>query len=393
MKYPTIDTLDVKEKTVFLRVDFNVSLGESGKIRDDARIVAALPTIQQLQEKGAKLVLASHLGRPGGKRDKKLSLLPVARRLAELLHVDVTIPEDCIGMEVKKLIKETREKNIVLLENLRFHIGEEQNDAGFAQKLGELADVYVTDAFGALHRAHASTVGMVKHFEQKAIGRLVEKEVGVLSKLLFEPQKPFVVILGGAKVSDKIGVIENLMTVADRILIGGAMAYTFLAAKGVAAGASLVERGQLTHARKIMERAKIKGVELLLPADHVVAQKFEAHAPFTTLKNGDDFKTGVGVDIGEETIRAYAAALAGARTVFWNGPMGVYEMPPFKKGTLAIAKALAESQALTVVGGGDSLAAVNELGYGERISHLSTGGGAALEFLEGKDLPGLKALL
>lgn len=392
MKYPTIDTLECEGKTVFLRVDFNVSLDEAGKIRDDARILAALPTIQDLQSKGARLVIASHLGRPKGKPDKKYSLLPVGERLADLLKVDVVLPDDCVGMEVKKLIHETREKNVVLLENLRFHSEEEQNDDKFAQKLSELADIYVTDAFGALHRAHASTVGMVKYFKQKAIGRLVEKEVNYLSKILYEPQKPYVVILGGAKVSDKIAVIENLMNVADKILIGGGMAYTFLKAMGCDIGKSLIEENKINQAMRLIERAKVKGIELLLPVDHILADKFDAQAQIREAGNSESWGDWMGLDIGKQTIELFSKAIASAKTVFWNGPMGVYEMEAFSKGTLAVAQALSESKGMTVVGGGDSLAALKVSGCAHKIKHLSTGGGASLEFLEGKELPGLKAL-
>lgn len=394
MKYPTINSLDVKDKTVFLRVDFNVSFDDKGKIRDDARIQAALPTIRSLQEKGAKLVIASHLGRPKGKVQKKFSLLPVAQRLAELLSVDVIMPDDCVGMEVKKLISEVRDNStIVLLENLRFHAEEEANDEVFASQLAELADIYVTDAFGALHRAHASTSGMVKHFKEKAIGMLVEREVSFLSQVLYEPQKPYAVILGGAKVSDKIGVIEQLMNVADKIIIGGGMAYTFLMAQGVNVAQSLVEENKIAMAKKLLDRAATKGIQMLLPIDHKVAESFSNQAAFKVLKNKDDWKEGMGLDIGPESTELFKTALKETKMVFWNGPMGVYEMENFQAGTLGIAETLADIDALTVVGGGDSLAAVKQTGLGDKMSHLSTGGGASLQFLEGKDLPGLKAIL
>lgn len=393
MNYPTLDTLDVSGKTVFVRLDLNVSFTEDGQIRDDARIQAALPTIKELKEKGAKLVLASHLGRPKGKVDPQYSLVSVGARLAELLDADVLVPETCIGMETKKLIQDSRDNTIVLLENLRFHEGETKNDDGFAKQLANLADIYVTDAFGALHRAHASTEGMVKYFKQKAIGRLVEKELSILNKLLEAPEKPFVVMLGGAKVSDKIAVIENFMKRANKILIGGGMAYTFLKAQGYDVGKSLVEKDRLTMAKKILERATIKGVEIVLPVDHVVAENFSAEAKHEVKENKTDWGYGMGLDIGPKTIEGFQKAVADAGTVFWNGPMGVYEYDAFNKGTLAMAKALAECSGYTIVGGGDSLAAVNDSGVAGQINHLSTGGGASLTFLEGTTLPGLKALL
>lgn len=392
MKYPTLDNLDVSGKKVFLRVDFNVSLTEAGLVRDDARIRAALPTIQELQAKGAQLVLASHLGRPKGTVVPKYSLLPAARRLAELTGVEVLIPDDCVGMAVKKLISEVRDKQIVLLENLRFHPEEESCDDVFSSKLAELADVYVNDAFGSMHRAHASTVGMVKKFQQRAVGRLVEREVSFLGKLLKEPQKPFLVILGGAKVSDKIGVIENLMNFADEFIIGGGMAYTFLKAQGVNIGKSMVEDLKLAQAKKILERARNKGVKIHLPVDSLVAQHFAADSPTMIRKNGEDWGDGMALDVGPESIREFSQVVGRARTLFWNGPLGVYEMAAFAGGTLSMARELAKSSAMTVVGGGDSLAAIHHAGVGEKISHLSTGGGASLEFLEGKELPGLKVL-
>lgn len=393
MKYPTLDNLDCHGKTVFLRVDFNVSLTPDGSVRDDARLQASLPTIAELRRKGAKLVLASHLGRPKGEVNPKYSLLPVAKRLAEMTDADVIMPQDCIGMAVKKLVHDAKEDQIVLLENLRFHPEEEACDVGFSQKLAELADVYVDDAFGAMHRAHASTVGMVSFFKEKAMGRLVEKEINFLSRLLHEPQKPFVVVLGGAKISDKMAVIENLMNFADTILIGGGMAYTFLKAQGFAVGKSLVEEPKIALAKRLLERAQNKGVTLLLPEDSVVAEKFDAHSAYRVLNNNQSWDGGMGLDIGPKTVAQFAKELAKAKTIFWNGPMGVYEMPAFQKGTDALARLMAESTALKVVGGGDSLAAIEQSGFADKIDHLSTGGGASLEFLEGKELPGLRALL
>ncbi|MBU1918735.1 phosphoglycerate kinase, partial [bacterium] len=324
MKYPTLDTLNVTGKTVFVRVDFNVSLDEDGNITDDARIRAALPTLNYLREKGAKLVLASHLGRPKGEVNKKYSLLPVAKRLAELLETQVVFPEDCVGMEVKKLVSEMRDKGIVLLENLRFHKGETSNDINFSEKLASLADIYVNDAFGTLHRAHASTCGMVKHFSEKAIGLLVIKEVNCLGTLLAEPERPFIVILGGAKVSDKIGVIENLMKVANKIIIGGGMAYTFLKAQGYEIGTSLLDTDHLTHAKRMLQRASAKNVEIILPVDHIIASGFTPDAQTKLVKNADDWGAFMGLDIGDESIALFTDVIKTGKTVFWNGPMGVF---------------------------------------------------------------------
>ncbi|MCP5464732.1 MAG: phosphoglycerate kinase [Deltaproteobacteria bacterium] len=393
MKYPTLSQLDVAGKTVFVRVDFNVSLDEKGQIRDDARIVAALPTIKHLLQNNAKVVLASHLGRPKGKVDASLSLMPVAKRLAELLEEEVLFPDDCVGMSVKRLVKEMRTQRVVLLENLRFHEEEEKNDIAFSEQLASLADIYINDAFGALHRAHASTVGMVKHFKEKAIGFLVEKEVNVLSGLLYESKKPYVVVLGGAKVSDKIAVIEQLMNAADEILIGGGMAYTFLKAMGQNVGKSLVEDAKLGQAKRLIERARNKGIALRLPEDHLAAPEFSKDAQAQNITNKDNWDGLMGLDIGPKTLALYQERIKEAKTVFWNGPMGVYEFPAFQQGTLGVAQAMAQSNGFTVVGGGDSLAAVNQSADADKINHLSTGGGASLEFLEGKDLPGLKALL
>lgn len=393
MKYPTLDSLDCQGKVVFVRVDYNVSLTDDGQIRDDARLVASLTTLKELRQKGAKIVLASHLGRPDGKRVEKYSLLPVARRLAELLDCEVLAPDNCIGMEVKKLIHDAKAEQVVLLENLRFHAEEKACDDSFSEKLASLADIYVNDAFGTMHRAHASTVGMVKYFKQKAIGRLVEKEVSFLGRLLTEAEKPFVVVLGGAKVSDKIAVIENLLNKADKILIGGGMAYTFLKAKGVEVGKSLVEDSKLSLAKRLMERAQTKGVDLLLPIDSKIAKECRADVDYRVVKNDENWEGWMALDIGPETIRCYADVLATAKTIFWNGPMGVYEVPVFQQGTDEIARLIAKSKALSVVGGGDSLAAVAQAGVADQISHLSTGGGAALNFLEGQELPGLKVML
>lgn len=388
----SLEELDLKEKRVFVRVDFNVPYDAEGKVADDSRIVASLPTIRHVLNSGGKLILASHLGRPKGKRDPKYSLMPVAARLSELLEREVTFPEDCIGDAVKKLVGEMREGEVILLENLRFHPEEEANDPIFSERLAGLADIYVNDAFGTLHRAHASTVGMVPLVKDKAAGLLVLKEVQVLSRLLHEPARPFVAILGGAKVSDKLGVIENLLKLVDGLLIGGAMAYTFLKAKGVEVGASLVEDGKLHQAAKLLERAKTKDIRLELPVDHVVARELKAGAEFKTTSGAAIPAGWMGLDVGPKTLEAYEAQILAAKTVLWNGPVGAFETPPFERGTVEIARTLAKSAGMTVVGGGDSLAAVKVAGVGEKIGHLSTGGGATLEFLEGKTLPGLKAL-
>ncbi len=388
----SLEELELKEKRVFVRVDFNVPCDAEGKVADDSRIVASLPTIRHVLKAGGKLILASHLGRPKGKRDPKYSLMPVAARLSELLEREVTFPEDCIGDAVKKLVGEMREGEVILLENLRFHPEEEANDPIFSERLAGLADIYVNDAFGTLHRAHASTVGMVPLVKEKAAGLLVLKEVQVLSRLLHEPARPFVAILGGAKVSDKLGVIENLLKLVDGLLIGGAMAYTFLKAKGVEVGASLVEDGKLHQAAKLLERAKTKDIRLELPVDHVVARELKAGAEFKTTPGASIPAGWMGLDVGPKTLEAYEAQILAAKTVLWNGPVGAFETPPFERGTVEIARTLAKSAGMTVVGGGDSLAAVKVAGVGEKIGHLSTGGGATLEFLEGKTLPGLKAL-
>lgn len=387
----SIDQIDLKDKRVFLRVDYNVKF-KDGQIKDDSRILASLLTVEYILKQKAKLIIASHLGRPKGRVDPSMSLVPVGERLSQLLKTDVYVPEDCVGDAVKKIITDLRDGQIVLLENLRFHSEEESNDPVFSEKLANLADVYINDAFGAVHRAHASTVGMVGYFKEKGIGLLMKQELEALAPLIHRPQKPFLTILGGAKVSDKIGVIEHLMSHVDAFLVGGGMAYTFLKAKGYDVGKSLVEDGKLHMAERILKRAEIKGVKFLLPVDSVVAEKIEDNIPCEILKNGVDWKHKMGLDIGPETIRNYEAEIAKAATVFWNGPMGVFETPPFEKGTFALAKAIAFSGAKSVVGGGDSLAAIKQTGLENQFGHLSTGGGASMEFLEGRVLPGLKAL-
>jgi len=387
----SIRDLELHGKRVFLRVDFNVPI-ERGEVVEAWRIEAALPTIRYALERGARVILASHLGRPKGRRDPKYSLQPVARKLSELLGQEVPLAPDCIGAEVVALVDRLTDGSALLLENLRFHPGEEKNDPEFARQLALLADLYVNDAFGAAHRAHASTEGITRFVPRAAAGFLMERELEYLGRLLTQPEHPFVVVLGGAKVADKILVIENLLTRADAVLIGGAMAYTFLRAQGEDVGASRVESDQLELARKLMTEAGARSVAFLLPVDHVVLERIEGETT-TRVVRTEEFPDGaIGMDIGPETIRLFASRIKGARTVFWNGPVGVFEQPPFDQGTLAIAQALAECPGVTVVGGGDSLAAIRRSGVAERITHLSTGGGATLEFLAGIELPGVRAL-
>ncbi|BDC48333.1 phosphoglycerate kinase [Bryobacterales bacterium F-183] len=380
----SIRDLDLKNKTVFIRVDFNVPL-DGGKITSDKRIKASLPTIQYALEQGAGVVLASHLGRPKGKRNPEMSLAPVAARLSELLGKPVIMAPDCVGPDVESM--KPAPGGILLLENLRFHPEEEGNDAEFAKKLASLADIYVNDAFGTAHRAHASTVGMIQFMPKGAAGLLMDKELEYLFKVTQNPERPCVAILGGAKVSDKIEVIQNMMKVVDKLLIGGAMAYTFAKAKGEPTGNSLVEDDKIELAKTLMAEA---GDKLLLPTDHVVAAEFKEGAENETVTVIPDGK--MALDIGPATIAAYEAVIASAKTIIWNGPMGVFEKPPFDKGTMALAKAVAESSAISVVGGGDSEKAIKTAGLSDKISHVSTGGGASLEFLSGIELPGVAAL-
>ena len=369
-----------------MRVDFNVPLAPGGKeITSDKRIKASLPSIQYALDRGASLILACHLGRPKGKPNSEMSLAPVAIRLAELLKKPVTFAPDCVGPHVEAMLPKPGE--VLLLENLRFHAEEEQNDPGFSKQLAALCDVYVNDAFGTAHRAHASTVGMIAYVKTAAAGLLMDKELEYLNKVTRNPARPCIAILGGAKVSDKIEVIQNLMKVVDRLLIGGAMAYTFLRARGEGTGKSLVEEDKLDLARELMSSA---GDKLLLPVDHVVASEFKAGAENEVVERVPDGK--MGLDIGPKTIAAFEQVIAGAKTIIWNGPMGVFEMPPFDKGTVALAKAVASSGAISVVGGGDSEKAITSAGVADKISHVSTGGGASLEFLGGIELPGVKAL-
>ena len=390
----TLDALDLTGKRVFIRVDFNVPLDEQGRVTDDQRIRAALPTIQHAIRAKAKVILASHLGRPKGKPDdrKKFTLEPAGARLSELLKQDVTLADDCVGDGVKKLVKDLKDGQVLLLENLRFHPEEEANDENFARELASLADVWVNDAFGTAHRAHASTAGMAKFTKEKAAGFLIQRELEFLGKALRTPAKPFVAILGGAKVSDKIKVIQNLMSKADAILVGGAMAYTFLKAEGVPVGKSRVEEDKLDLARQLLESAKAKGVDFLLPVDHVCATEAKEDAQRVVVNDRAIPENLIGLDIGPKTLDRYRQRILDAKTVFWNGPMGLFEQKPWADGTFGVARALADSPAVTVVGGGDSAAAVEEAGLVAKMKHVSTGGGASLEFVEGRVLPGIQVL-
>ncbi|HHW43595.1 MAG TPA: phosphoglycerate kinase [Desulfotomaculum sp.] len=388
----TIRDIEVDGKRVLVRVDFNVPLDSQGNVSDDTRIRAALPTIQYLVQHGAKVILASHLGRPRGKVDDRYRLDPVARRLGELLGKPVVKVNDCVGEEPRAAVAAMGPGDVVLLENVRFYPGEEKNDEHFARQLAELADIYVNDAFGTAHRAHASTEGVAR-FLPAAAGFLMEKEIKVLGRALADPARPFAAILGGAKVSDKIAVIENLLTRVDRLLIGGGMANTFLAAAGYPMGKSLVEGDRLELARDLMARAKERGVELLLPVDLVVAPAAEPDAQPRVVPVDQVPAEWMALDIGPATVESFSRAVGDARTVIWNGPMGVFEMAPFAAGTFGLARALAECPGETIVGGGDTAAAVEKAGVADKMSHISTGGGASLEFLEGKVLPGVAALL
>ena len=385
--------IPVHGKRVFMRVDFNVPLDVQGRVTDDTRIRASLPTICYAIDNGAKVILASHLGRPTGQIDAKYSLKPVAQRLSELLGKAVMMAGDCVGPAVESLVAEMCEGDVLLLENLRFHRGEEENDPRFARQLARQADVYVNDAFGTAHRAHASTEGITKFVSVAVAGLLMQAELAHLGKLLTAPERPCIAILGGAKVSDKIGLILHLLPKLDQVLIGGGMAYTFLLAQGMPVGTSLVEAEKQEAAREILEKAASLGVTIHLPEDHIVAQRLEAIAPRRVVAR-DDIPSGwMGADIGPQTIATFTKAISEAKTIVWNGPLGVCEIGVFAKGTRAIARSVASAQTTTIVGGGDTVAAVNEAGVAERITHISTGGGAFLEFLEGRELPGIMALM
>ncbi len=388
----SIRDIELKGKRVFMRVDFNVPLNDASEITDDTRIQASMPTIQYALGQGARLILASHLGRPKGKPNPKLSLKPAATRLSELLGKPVAFAADCVGPEVEKQALALKDGEVLLLENLRFHPEEEKNVPEFARRLAALAEVYVNDAFGTAHRAHASTEGITHVLSPCAAGMLMEKELEYLGKAVENPARPYVAIVGGAKVSDKIELLENFAKIADTVLVGGAMAYTFLKAEGVAVGQSKVEDDKLESAKALLNFAKSSGKKFLLPKDHVVAEKFDASAPAKVVNTVSIPAGWIGLDIGPATRAEYAQEIVGAKTIVWNGPMGVFEIPQFAAGTLAIAKAVAASSALSIVGGGDSVAAVKKMGVADKISHISTGGGASLEFLSGLTLPGVAAL-
>jgi phosphoglycerate kinase len=391
----TINDIDLRGKRVFIRADFNVPL-KDGVVTDDTRIRETLPTLRLAIQKGGRLVLSSHLGRPKGGPDSKYSLAPVANKLTELLERPVAFAEDCVGPDAEAKSKALTDGGVLLLENVRFHPEEEKNDEGFSKQLAKLCDgVFVCDAFGSAHRAHASVVGITRYVKQAAAGLLMEKELAYLGKAVTNPARPFVAILGGAKVSDKIEVVENLMKIADAMLIGGGMAYTFEKAQDLEIGKSLVEMDKIDLAKRLLAGAKQRNFKFLLPVDHVVASEFKADAKTTTCDVTDTPADQMGLDIGPKTARAYSAEIAKAKTIVWNGPMGVFEMPAFAKGTLEIAKAVAAATsagATSVVGGGDSVAAVHQSGLSTKISHISTGGGASLEFLGGRKLPGVEAL-
>ena len=391
----TITDLDLRGKRVFIRVDFNVPL-KDGVVSDDTRIRETLPTLRLAIQKGGRLVLASHLGRPKGGPDPKYSLAPVGTKLEDLLERPVDFAKDCVGPDAEAKSKSLGDGGVLLLENVRFHPEEEKNDEAFSRQLAALCDgVFICDAFGSAHRAHASVVGITRFVKQAAAGSLMEKELAYLGKALTNPARPFVAILGGAKVSDKIEVVENLMKVADSMLIGGGMAYTFEKAQGLPIGRSLIENEKLELASRLLREAKQKNFKLLLPTDHVVAPELKPDAKATVVEVSATPADQMGLDIGPKTIAAYAAEIAKAKTIVWNGPMGVFEMPAFAKGTLEVAKAVASATtagATSIVGGGDSVAAVHQSGVSSKISHISTGGGASLEFLAGRKLPGVEAL-
>jgi phosphoglycerate kinase len=398
MEKLSIRDLEMSGKRVFIRVEFNVPLSDStpAQVADDTRIRETLPTLRLARERGARLVLASHLGRPKGKPNAKYSLKPVAVKLSELLGVPVEFAADCVGADAEAKSKALANGGVLLLENVRFHAEEEANDENFSRQLAVLCDgLFVCDAFGSAHRAHASVVGITHFVKQAAAGLLMEKELEYLGKAISNPERPFVAILGGAKVSDKIEVVENLMKIADALLIGGGMTYTFLKAQGIAVGKSLVEDDKLDLARKLLADAKQRNFKFVLPVDHVVASEFKADAPTQTLPITTIPDGWMGLDIGPQTVAAFGEELVRAKTIVWNGPMGVFEMPAFARGTLGVAQAVAAATAAgatSIVGGGDSVAAVHQAGVADKISHISTGGGASLEFLAGEKLPGVEAL-
>ncbi|WDV47087.1 phosphoglycerate kinase [Clostridiaceae bacterium M8S5] len=389
----SVEDLDLKGKKVLIRCDFNVPMDDERKITNDARLLGALPTIKYIIEQGGKLILMSHLGRPKGEPNKKYSLEPVAKRLSELLGIEVKFAADdnVVGENAKNAVEAMHEGDIVLLENTRFRKEETKNGEEFAKELASLADVFVNDAFGTAHRAHASNVG-VSNILESALGFLVKKEVDIMGKAMANPERPFVAILGGAKVSDKISVIENLLNKADSILIGGGMTYTFLVAKGYSIGTSLLEQDKVEFAKELIEKAKAKNVNLVLPVDTVAAKEFKNDTEIKVVMSDDIPDDMMGLDIGPKTIKMFSEIIKDAKTVIWNGPMGVFEMENFADGTNAVAKALAEADAVTIIGGGDSAAAVENSGLADKMTHISTGGGASLEFFEGKELPAIVAI-
>ncbi len=391
----SINDLNLKDKRVLVRVDFNVPLDDNQKITDDMRIVASLPTIKKIINDGGKAILMSHLGRPKGKVKPEFSMKPAAEKLSELLGKVVKLAPDCIGDEVKKMVDQMKSGEIILLENLRFHLEEEKNDESFSRKLAELGDVYVNDAFGTAHRAHASTEGVTHFIKKCAAGYLMQKELDYLGSALSEPERPYCAILGGAKISGKIDVIMNLIDKVDTLIIGGGMAFTFFKSQGKEIGKSLLEEEKISLAKEVLKKADQSKMKFILPVDVVVASEFKNDSPYDTVKIDNIPADKIGLDIGDETIKLFSDELLKSRTIVWNGPMGVFEMDNFAKGTFAIAKVLAEATkkgAVTVIGGGDSAAAIAKAGLEEEVSHVSTGGGASLEFLEGKTLPGVEAL-
>ncbi len=393
----TVDDINAKGKRVLVRCDFNVPLKE-GVITDENRIVAALPTIKKLIADGGKVILCSHLGKPKGEAKPELSLAPVAKRLSEHLGKDVVFAaDDCVvGENARAAVEKMQDGDVVLLQNTRYRAEETKNGEALSKELGELADIFVNDAFGAAHRAHCSTVGVASYVDEAVVGYLIEKEIKFLGNAVENPVRPFVTILGGAKVSDKLNVIENLLNKADTLIIGGGMAYTFLVAKGYGVGTSLVDESKVDYCKEMLKKAEEKGVEILLPIDTTIVKDFpnpiDAQVDVTVVPSNEIPDDMQGLDIGTKTAELYANAVKSAKTVVWNGPMGVFENPTLAKGTIAVAKSLAETEATTIIGGGDSAAAVNNLGFGDKMSHISTGGGASLEFLEGKELPGIMAM-